>query len=197
MMARVLSPERKDKFMQAALKLFVEKGVPNTTTAEITSAAGSAAGTLFLYFPTKLDLVNELIVTVAAQQTQAINALVDPSSSAREMFSAIWNASIGWFRDHPDAYLYVLQVRDSGMVSPAVVEETNRAFAFYYNAIQKGFAEGSLKPYPLELIGGILYQQIVAVMNLVRTQPDPSLCDGYIRQGFEIFWNGIKSEEEK
>jgi len=44
------------------------------------------------------------------------------------------------------------------------------------------------------LIGGILYQQIVAIMNIIRMQPDPAKQEETIQQGFDIFWNGIKTE---
>ena len=55
--------------------------------------------------------------------------------------------------------------------------------------------EGSLKNYPLELIGNLLYQDIVAVMNLIRAQPDPEQREAYMQDGFEIFWQGIRARE--
>ena len=55
-MVRELSSEKRNNFMSSALKLFVANGVQHTSTAEIAKEAGTAAGTLFLYFPTKQDL---------------------------------------------------------------------------------------------------------------------------------------------
>lgn len=194
-MVRKLNPERKEKFLSAALKLFVENGVKNTSTAEIAKEAGTAAGTLFLYFPTKQDLIHELVLKIGKEQSEAINVLLDPELSARETFSVIWNGSINWFQEHMDAYLYLQQVRDSGMIAEEVVQESNKFFGYYYTAIQKGLTEGSIKPYPVELIGGVIYQLIVAVMNLITQQPDGGKQEEYVKQGFEIFWNGLKREE--
>lgn len=192
-MARKISPEKRERFLSSALHLFVEKGVNNTSTAEIATAAGTAAGTLFLYFPTKPDLVNELVLKIGKEQSESINTLLDPSLSARQAFAVIWNGSVRWFIDHMDAYLFIQQVRDSGIIAPKVVQESNQYFRYYYDAIEKGLQEGSLKPYPVELIGGILYQGIVAVMNLVKMQPGPARQKEYIDQGFAIFWDGIKT----
>lgn len=75
-------------------------------------------------------------------------------------------------------------------ITPETIAESQRAFAYYYAAIQKGHAEGVLGPYPAELIGGMLYQDMVAVMLLVRQTPDPSQQSVLIRQGFEMFWGG-------
>ncbi len=192
-MVRELSSEKREKFLNSALKLFVANGVQNTSTAQIAKEAGTAAGTLFLYFPTKQALLDELILKIGRQQADLINSQLDPSASAREIFFMIWNNSVHWFLENMDAFCYVQQVRDSGMISETAVRESDQFFSFYYVAIQKGLQEGSIQPYPLDLVGGFLYQDIVAIINHIRMQPDPGNLDETIQHGFDIFWNGIKS----
>jgi AcrR family transcriptional regulator len=190
-MVRELSNEKRERFLNAALKLFVSNGVQSTSTAEITKEAGTAAGTLFLYFPTKQDLIHELVLSIGKQQSDFINSLLDPSLSVRDTFFIIWNGSVRWFLQNMDAYRYVQQIRDSGLISEAISQETGKYFGFYYVTIQKGLEEGCIKPYPIDLIGGFLYQDIVAVMNHLRQQTDPGKQEESIQQGFELFWDGI------
>jgi AcrR family transcriptional regulator len=192
-MVRILSADRRETILNTALKLFVAKGVNNTSTAEIAKAAGIATGTLFLYFATKQELLDELILRIGRDLANSINQQLDPAFSARETFWQIWNSSLQCFLKDMDTYLYVQQVRDTGLISAAAGLESNKFFTFYYAAIQKGFEEKSIKPYPTDLIGGFLYQGIVAVMNHIRMQPDRENVDEIIRQGFEIFWDGIKT----
>jgi AcrR family transcriptional regulator len=191
-MIRQLNPERRARFLSSALKLFAANGVQNTSTADIARAAGAAAGTLFLYFPTKQDLVHELLLSAVRGLSDTINALLEPSLSSRQTFLAIWNGTIQWFMQNGAAYQYIQQVRDSGQIAESVVQESNKFFIYYYTAIQKGLQEDSIKPYPLELIGDFLYHDIVGTMNLVRAQPDPAKQQEYIRLGFELYWDGIK-----
>ncbi|HSL41944.1 MAG TPA: TetR/AcrR family transcriptional regulator [Anaerolineales bacterium] len=192
-MIRKLDTDKRENFLTAALRLFVANGVQNTSTAAIAKEAGTAAGTLFLYFPTKQDLINELVLKIGREQSSYMKTLLDPSLAARETFFTIWNGSIRWFLEHMDAYEYVQQVRDTGVVDEAIVLETNKFFAYYYEAIQKGLHEGAVKPYPLEVIGGFLYQDIVAVMTILRNQSDTSRQEEIIQVGFDIFWNGIRN----
>jgi len=117
-MVRKTSPEKRAHFLNSALKLFVQNGVQQTSTAEITQDAGTAAGTLFLYFPTKQALVDELILNIGREQSEYINARLQPSLPARETFLAIWQGSIRWFLEHMDAYKYFRQVKDSRLVRP-------------------------------------------------------------------------------
>jgi AcrR family transcriptional regulator len=192
-MARKLSPEKREQFLQSALKLFVANGVQNTSTNAIAKDAGTAAGTLFLYFPTKQDLIHELILNVAREQSEYIRSLLAFDLSVRETFFTIWEGVIRWFMEHMNAYRYVQQVRDSGLIANEVVQESNQYLMYYYDAIQKGLEAKAIKPYPVELIGEMLYRDIVAVMNLIAAQPDTEKQDEYIQSGFEMFWDGIKA----
>ena len=195
-MARKLSPEKRARFLSSALKLFVADGVKNTSTNAIAKDAGTATGTLFLYFPTKQDLIHELVLKIGKDQSVYIKSMLTPSLSVRETFFTIWNGSVRWFLENPEAYQYIRQVRDSGLIAEEVVRESEKFFVYYYDAIEAGFAEGCIKPYPIELIGSMLYQNIVAVMNLTGTVPDPAKQEEFIQSGFDIYWNGIKTDKK-
>lgn len=191
-MIRKLAPDKQESFLNAALKLFVANGVQNTSTAAIAKKAGTAAGTLFLYFPTKQDLINELVLKIGREQSQYIKTLLDPSLSVRDMFFTIWSGCIRWFLDHMEAYEFNQQVRDTDWVAETTVQESAKFFDYFYDAIKKGLDEGALKPYPIEVIGGFLYQDIVAVMNILRGQSSPKKQSEAIQMGFDIFWDGIR-----
>jgi len=57
------SKKTKEKILQAALKLFSQKGFLGATTKEIAQEAGIAEVTLFRYFPSKQTLFQEVINT--------------------------------------------------------------------------------------------------------------------------------------
>jgi AcrR family transcriptional regulator len=191
-MVRELSGDKRERLLQAALRLFAANGIQNTSTAEIAAKAKVASGTLFLYFPTKQHLVNELVILVSKQEAEHINTLLNPSMSVRDTFFTIWDGSIRWLLEHPEVFQYSQQVRHSGLVSQAATLESGKYFSFYYETIQRGLQEGSIKPYPIDLIGGFLYQDIVAVMNHIRMQPDQNAITETIQKGFDLFWDGIK-----
>jgi len=195
-MTRTLSVERRALILDCALRLFAAKGVTTTSTAEIARAAGIAAGTLFLYFGTKQELLDELVLRIAVDQAESVRSRLSPLLTAREAFGEIWHGSVRWFLAHPEAFQYQQQVRDTGMISDAAIQDSALSLSYYFDAVQKGLAEASIKPYPAALIGGFLYQGLVAVMNHIRTQVDLDSQEEVIGHGFEIFWNGIKSEPE-
>lgn len=52
---------RPGELLEAALELFVDKGYAATRVEEVAARAGVSKGTLFLYFPSKLDLFKALV----------------------------------------------------------------------------------------------------------------------------------------
>lgn len=191
-MVRELSNEKKQAFLDAALRLFAARGVQSTSTAEIAKEAGTAAGTLFLYFPSKQELVDAVAVMICKEESEAIHSLLDPALSVRDSLFAIWDGSIRWLMAHPNAFRFSMQTREPGVVTQTAALETARYFGFYYVTIQRGLDEDSIKPFPIDLIGGYLYQDIVAVINHMLAQPASNM-ENAILQGFELFWDGIRA----
>jgi len=52
---------RPGELLDAALDLFVEKGFAATRVEEVAARAGVSKGTLFLYFPSKLELFKAVV----------------------------------------------------------------------------------------------------------------------------------------
>src|SRR5690349_24617191 len=52
---------RPQELLDAALELFVEKGFAATRSEEVAARAGVAKGTLYLYYPSKEDLLKAVV----------------------------------------------------------------------------------------------------------------------------------------
>ena len=66
--------DKRELLLEAATKLFVERGLHATPTSAITKEAGVSAGILFHYFKTKDDLIDELYVSLKKEYTGYILA---------------------------------------------------------------------------------------------------------------------------
>lgn len=59
-MARDKGPDKRQRILDAALKVFAERGFYNAKVSEVARAAGVADGTIYLYFENKDDLLIQL-----------------------------------------------------------------------------------------------------------------------------------------
>lgn len=83
---RARSPEAKDerrqRFINAALDEFFERGYSAARMDDIARRAGFAKGTLYLYFEHKEALFNALIETIALPNIQHIEAILQTTPNA-------------------------------------------------------------------------------------------------------------------
>lgn len=191
-MVRKPDTEKRTLFLETALRLFAENGIQNTSTAAISKAAGTAAGTLFLYFPTRQALIDELVIRAAEQRAGFISHQIEePGLNLRETFFRIWRASILSFLEDPRLFTFTQEVRHANLVGQEVMRKTGELFSFYYTNIARGQQEGLIQPYSADLIGTFLFQDITAGTMAALAAEDEKSREEIIRIGFEIFWNGI------
>ncbi len=65
------SEERRGQILRAALAVFSHKGFHGATIREIASAAGLAEGTIYLYFPSKQEILRDVLTLIADEASQA------------------------------------------------------------------------------------------------------------------------------
>ncbi len=69
--------EREKDILEAAIALAGEGGMAAVQIASVAKRAGIAAGTVYRYFPTKNDLIAELIAAVAGRELEAMREAAD------------------------------------------------------------------------------------------------------------------------
>ena len=89
-MARKRVGNKREKIINAAAKFFGEKGYHNTTTSEIAEAAGVAAGTIYIYFTSKEELIVAVFEEFLGRHMERLQAGVEsvdgPIARIRRLF---------------------------------------------------------------------------------------------------------------
>jgi AcrR family transcriptional regulator len=75
--ARKTPAARRAELIEAAMRRFAIEGLEETSVAEIVAEAGVAQGTFYLYFESKADLVNSVVVQLSEQIVEGIERITD------------------------------------------------------------------------------------------------------------------------
>ncbi len=95
-MARPKSEDKKQALLEAATAAFAQSGIAASTSA-IARSAGVAEGTLFRYFATKDELLNELYLAIKLRLVRTMIPGLDPDEKRpKENARNIWNSYIDW-----------------------------------------------------------------------------------------------------
>ncbi len=188
-MARPRSEEKRQTILLAATKLFAEEGL-NASTASIAKAAGVAEGTVFTYFATKDELLNQLYLTLK-EQLHSAASVPDEKDDLRDKLWHAWHTYIGWGLKHPDAHQVLAKLSMSGKITQATRDKVQDSFCGIIRLIEDVMVQGVICHQP-PVFGGLLMVSMAdTTMNFIKKNPDEaySIC----KDGFSAFWNAISS----
>ena len=179
--------DKKFRIFEAALKLFVEKGIDNTSTYLISKEAGVATGTMYFYFKSKVELINELYFSIKAENLAVSFQDLLKSSLSYESIEKFWIESVEWGVNNPDKFRFMMQFNPS----PYHTEDIESKFSDFgknvVKLIEDGIKNKLLKDLPPEYILDFLSAHFTFTVEfIIRTKTKER------KIFFETLFDGIK-----
>ena len=102
-MARPKSEDKRNAILDAAIRLFAERGLAAAPTSEISRRAGVAEGTLFTYFETKDDLINALYREIKLELADAMMSDFPRKKKVGTRLRHVWDRYVNWGIANPNS----------------------------------------------------------------------------------------------
>src|SRR3979411_3420983 len=116
-MARPKSEDKRNAILDAATRLFAERGLAAAPTSEISRQAGVAEGTLFTYFETKDDLINALYREIKLELADAMMSDFPRKKNVRTKLKHVWDRYVNWGIANPKQRKVLAQLQLSEVLS--------------------------------------------------------------------------------
>lgn len=186
-MARPRSESKRQLILQAAVKLFAAEGL-NASTLRIARQAGVAEGTIFTYFESKEELLNQLYLFLKGQLRLSL-ALYEQVDTLREQIWNAWRAYVNWGVDHPAEHEVLAKLALSTSLTETTRAEGNSAFCDVSALLDKAKALGILHKQPTEFIGAMMGAMGDVTMSFMRATP--ATAEIICIDGFNAFWKAV------
>lgn len=182
---------KRDDILHATLKLIVEHDLDHTSMDMIAREARVGMGTIYNYFPSKEELVNELYRSLKRQTVSAVLRGHSPDAPLREQFFVIWRNSFSFYLAHPDVFQFLEQYSYSPVISPESKELGWKLWEAPIRMVEEGRTQQVLKELPTDILMLIANSPIY---NLVREHilGHIELDDGQIEAAITACWDAIK-----
>lgn len=139
-MARKRVGNKRERIIAAAGRLFGERGYHNTTTAEIAEAAGVAAGTIYIYFSSKEELLVAVFEEFLSEHMDRVRSAVSAEHNPVAKIRTLLRHGFELMEDNPEsAKIFLSQLRQSTDMIKMVAKRSSRA---YLDIIEGIVAEG-------------------------------------------------------
>jgi TetR/AcrR family fatty acid metabolism transcriptional regulator len=158
-MARKRVGNKRERIIAAAARFFGERGYHSTTTAEVAEAAGVAAGTIYIYFSSKEDLLvavfEEFLERHMARLREGVERETGPEAKLRRLVFL----GLELMEENPDsARIFLSQLRQSTSMIKMVAKRSSRAYRDIIESIlDEGVRSSAFRPMDTRAVASMLF----------------------------------------
>jgi AcrR family transcriptional regulator len=196
---------RPQEILDAALTLFVEKGYSATRTDEVAQLAGASKGTLYLYYPSKEELLKAVIAhhlsaRIADGAAMAGRYVGSSADLLREVLVPWWQHMV----NSPASAVFKLVITEvrnfpeiAAFYQSEVIEPGERLIG---TIIERGIACGDFRPVPIAstvhslvmpMVMMCLHKHSLGACAGIAPEVDP---DTFIAEHLELLLHGLVAQ---
>jgi TetR/AcrR family transcriptional regulator, fatty acid metabolism regulator protein len=188
--------ERRDAILQAAIRVFAQKGYHGCRIADVAREAGVGYGLRYHYFENKEDLLSSVFDESFGHFVRLLEAIAATEGPAAQKVEEIVSAALDAYQSDPESIrVLVMEV----LRSPVFREAEQRgafqqAIRLIASVLRKGVERGELRPIDPFVAATALFGAIeMALTTLVMDTPgsDKRHLDPARRGIVDIFLKGV------
>ncbi len=169
------------------MEVFAERGIGHSPTSAISAAAGVAEGTLFTYFRTKDELINELYRELRKEMDRE---MVDYpfTADARTRLRYVWDRYLSLAMRFPKRLKVLQQLRASGRLLKDA-EAPNMTIVELLKTTREAAGMGGVHNASAEFLVLMFRAQAEATVEFIGAHRD---LEAESRElGFRLIWRGL------
>ncbi|MBN1183161.1 MAG: TetR/AcrR family transcriptional regulator [Bacteroidales bacterium] len=195
---------RRNEIIDAAEKVFFNKGVDSATMDEVAEIAELSKGTLYIYFKNKEDLHFAICRRGLSILKEYFIKVVTPEKTVLENLIAIGISFVEFARTNTDYFKVMSHFENKDYTSSSHDHEHTEkddVMNFLVSLIEKGMQDGSLRDDLIpDTVAHVLWAQTTGVLQLMSVK-DFHLSKHHVTENdlilahFEIIVNGIRVDK--
>jgi len=174
--------------MSAAIRVIASQGL-GAATATIAKEAGVSNGSLFTYFETKADLLNQLYRELKAEMGAAALDGLPIEGDIREQVLHMWSRWLRWAASCPEKRRTLAHLGVSDDITSKSHQAASHALTGIRELLERSRENGPMRDAPLGFI--------VALMNALADVTtdfmicDPANADEHCMAAFDAVWRMV------
>ena len=202
-------PDKRALILDAAIKVFAEKGYHGSRVSDIASEAGIAYGLVYHYFKNKEEILSTIFEERWTGFIEAVDAIATAPTSTEDKLVSVAALILNAYRVRPDwVKVLVLEIqRSSRFAEPGQLRAVGRLFEGLARIVRTGQERGELRD---DLDPQVACYVLVGALDIVITslvlgvtrieggeEDERAFHLKVARTVVEIFLNGIGKKTEE
>jgi AcrR family transcriptional regulator len=183
--------DKRKAILNACVKLFNETCFQDTSTARISQEAGVATGTLFLYFQSKEELVNELYLECKSDYAAYMEAGFEEHTTFKAQIRYIWDRSLEWKLNNTEKLKFMMQFCSSPYITKMTQERAMNRLRLMNDVIKRALDNKEVTASSIELLSamitGYFHTAALFLLDHRHSKNFKKMAD----ESFNYLWKGI------
>jgi TetR/AcrR family transcriptional regulator, repressor of fatR-cypB operon len=190
-MPKIKDENKIASIQMAAMKLVIKTGFVGLKMADVAAGAGIATGTLYIYYSSKEELINDIFLHTKKEIAQLINNPNHASGTFYESIQKMWLAYFHFCNHNFEKMLFVEQFFYSGYIKEEVMQVAETYIEPLHLFLNDAQKQGFVRELDVEIIKAHLEGSIHQLIKISK-QKNILLHDNTIKQCFEMAWSSIR-----
>jgi AcrR family transcriptional regulator len=190
-MARHKDPEKVNSIFKATLDIASSSGKGDFTMADVAKKADIAAGTIYLYFENKEDLLNKLFLHLSEILFDANYKSISESDNFFSTFRTFWYNHFNFCIEKPAVCNYLENYGNNEFLTDQTRSAANNLAQRFLKQLQSAQTQFLIKNITPEIILTSLLSSSLSITRYIRSnniRPTERELEDY----FEMAWNSIR-----
>lgn len=187
-MARPRSDDKRNAIMAAATRIIGAQGL-GAATATIAREAGVSNGSLFTYFETKSELLNQLYLELKTEVAAVALSGLPTGDDTRTQVRHMWSQWLGWATASPDKRRTLAHLSVSDDITPESRQAGHQAMADVARLLERSRATGPMRDQPLAFVVALMTAMADATVDFMIQ--NPADADARCAAAFDALWRMI------
>jgi AcrR family transcriptional regulator len=187
-MARPKSEDKRDAIVAAAIRVIAAQGL-SAPTALIAKEAGVANGSLFNYFQTKADLLNQLYLELKAEMASVALDGLPSDGDIHQQLLHMWSHWLRWAASSPDKRRTLAHLVVSADITSASHQAAHQTMAGIARLLERSRENGPMRDAPLGFVVAIMSALADATIDFMIG--DPTNADKHSMAAFDALWRMV------
>jgi len=185
--------DKRNAILVSTLELISQQGFHGTSMKQIAVNANVAAGTIYVYFTSKEDLIIELFTEIRKELNEVIYGGFDHTADFKGNFMVLWNEVLKYYLEYPLKYIFMEQFSNSPFIYNMDLSEGVHALAPAYSLFEEARSKGVLKNLPISALLALTHGPIISLVRMNNMREIDIKAQINFKDFAEASWESISN----
>lgn len=158
--------DKKQLILKSVLKLVNKVGFYHLNMKMVAEEAGVAAGTFYLYFKSKEDVINELYKLIVAEFNSTVLEVYDEEGDIKNVFLKMLDKAVKFYLHHKDYFSFIEQYTYAPFLFKENQEQNFMLLLPIYKMMRAGKKQNQVKNLPDAILLSIIHGSMNTMIKM-------------------------------